>query len=266
MRFYLGIAVITGFSIAFILNAFQPFGTQNFQHPYKSLILSGYGIVSTSVIAIYYSLSLKLLHAHRAQRWTVLKESIDLFLVLVISLLACYFYFIWVFNGHFSLQQMGSFLLRAVLVSILPVLSLFAYITSKYKGIIRSSMEIDETIMTDSKSRPVTLKGTNKHEVIQTTEDEILHIKAEDNYVILSIRNDETVQSHMIRSTLKQMEDQLSDYIFMKCHRSYIINSRRISGISGNKNSAKVKIRGSEQLIPVSRTKVDLIRGIIENG
>lgn len=262
-KLYFSIALVTGFSIAFILNVFQPFGTYNFKHSYKVLILTGYGVVTTLSIAFYYALSTRLIYKNQEQKWTVIKESIDLFLVLILSLLSCYFYFIWVFDGSFRLSRMFNFILQASLVSLLPVIGLFVFISSKYKGIIRSTLEIDEDSTDQQLSQQITLRGTNKSEVIQTSVDSVLYVKSEDNYIILSVLQQGQVQSHMIRSTLKQIEEQLSGHTFFKCHRSYIINTHRIDSISGNKNSAKLKISGSNQLIPVSRTKVDSIRQMI---
>ncbi len=40
-------SILIGIFVAFVLIVFQPFGSYNWHHPYKSLILLGYGGVAS---------------------------------------------------------------------------------------------------------------------------------------------------------------------------------------------------------------------------
>ncbi len=262
-------ALVTGLSIAFILNVFQPFGTDRFKHDYKIWILSGYGIVAALSICLYYFLSLNLFNARQEDRWTIVHETFDLFGSMLIGLLMCYFYFLVVFGFKLSGSGMFSFLIRAGSVSILPVLGLYGFLFSQFRDLERSTIEFDQPEKVPSKplSRPlhksITLYGTNKEDVVSTKEEEVIYIKAEDNYVILHLLTKEGIVSrHMIRSTMKLMFDQLSADIFISCHRSYIINIKKIISLTGNKNNTKVSLEHIKKPIPVSRGKVDEVRSL----
>jgi len=240
---------------------FQPFGTDRFEHRYKTLILTGYGIVAALSIATYYWASLRLTNHRYDERWTIFCETIDLFISMILGLLMCYFYFLIVFDLRFEIGDMMEFLKSAASVSLLPVLSLFAYLFVQYRDLRRSSLTISNESKEATGSQMITLKGNNKDDVINTKEDDIIYIKAEDNYVILHLKDGkDKIGRHMIRITMKQINAQLSEQMFFQCHRSHIVNTSMIQSISGNKNDTKVIIDGFDKAIPVSRSKVDQIR------
>lgn len=253
---YLIASLITGFSILFILNVFQPFNTQNFQHEFKFWILSGYGIVAAISILFYYASSIFKFNKHREKKWTIFYESADLMGAMIFSMIMCYLYYAYIFQRTITMIRMWDFLQIAFSVSLLPVAGLFGYIFYRYQGIQRSTLNI-EPVTKKSESKRITLKGSNKSEQLKAQLDEILFIKAEDNYVILYLLQDKNIQMHMIRSTMKQMETQIDSAQFFKCHRSYIINLKQIDKLSGNKNSTKAKLKHSHKEIPISRSKVD---------
>ena len=57
LKAYSLIGLIIGASILFILIVFQQFGTDQFDRPHKTLILLGYGMVSTIAVMVYYLIS-----------------------------------------------------------------------------------------------------------------------------------------------------------------------------------------------------------------
>jgi hypothetical protein len=257
---YIWIALFSGLSVAFILNVFQPFNTQNFNHPYKHLILSGYGIVIFLSVGAYYTLSYFGMYKRKQDKWTISRESVDLFLSLFLSLLCCYLYYSFVFDFAIKLNRIAGFLSRAASVAIVPISFQFLYMYWKYKGTVRSEVAISETKNRDTQQ--VILKGTNKGDLIETDIDDIIYIKAEDNYVILYLARDGSIQKHMIRGTMSKINEQLPDSKFYRCHRSYIINFHRIEELKGNKNSMKVILEKSAKVIPVSRSKVDTLKSL----
>jgi len=69
-------------------------------------------------------------------------------------------------------------------------------------------------------------------------------IEAKGDYIRIKTDN----KSHIVHSTLKKIEDKLPGEIFLKVHRSYIINLSKIVDIEDN----SVLIR--QDIIPVSRS------------
>jgi len=213
----------------------------------------------------YYAFSIYILNKERESKWTILHESIDLIIANILSMTMCYLYYAYIFQRSVTFSRMWEFFQIAFPVSLLPVVGLYGYIFYRYRGIQRSSVDFS-SIKKDDPVKQITLKGSNKNEKIKAKLDELLFIKAEDNYVILYLHQNKTIQMHMIRSTMKQIEGQIDSTQFFKCHRSYIINLQQISQLTGNKNSTKAKLKLSNKEIPISRSKVEEIRTIFQQG
>jgi DNA-binding LytR/AlgR family response regulator len=69
-------------------------------------------------------------------------------------------------------------------------------------------------------------------------------IEAKGDYIHVKTEN----KNYMVHSTLKKIEDKLPDHLFLKIHRSYIINIKKIIDIEDN--SVLIK----RDVIPVSRS------------
>lgn len=79
---------------------------------------------------------------------------------------------------------------------------------------------------------------------------QIILIKAQGDYVEIKTESN----SYTVHSTLKKIESKLPKKIFLKIHRSYIINTRKIIDIENN------SVLIGREIIPVSRTyKVELL-------
>jgi DNA-binding LytR/AlgR family response regulator len=70
-------------------------------------------------------------------------------------------------------------------------------------------------------------------------------IEAKGDYI--NIKTDE--KNYIVHSTLKKIEEKLPDSLFLKVHRSYIINVKKIIDIEDN--SVLIK----KDIVPVSRSK-----------
>ena len=78
--------------------------------------------------------------------------------------------------------------------------------------------------------------GNSKTDRVEATSDEILLAQAQSNYVMLYIFKENKIQRHILRSTLKQIKEQLNDKVFIQAHRSYIVNQSKIADVLGNKS------------------------------
>lgn len=260
LKEYSLIALAIGFSVSFILITFQPFGTENFTHEYKNFILLGYGIVVVITICIFYFLSKKVFHKNKEDRWTIVYESIDLFLVLILSLLASYIYSIEVFNGSYDFDRMFVFLMNAFKVAILPVLGCMGYLYFTWKDVVRSSIQPANKDQIEEKGHLKLLLGNSPSDQLEVSSDDILLAQAQSNYVMLFLQQNGKVQRHILRSTLKQINEQLDTSVFMQVHRSYIVNRAKIKNLTGNKSRGRLEIDGLEKLIPVSRNAYDFLK------
>jgi succinate dehydrogenase hydrophobic anchor subunit/DNA-directed RNA polymerase subunit L len=91
----------------------------------------------------------------------------------------------------------------------------------------------------------------------------LIYLKADDNYVDFLIETEDKVISKTLRTTLKSMEDQLSNYPqFQRIHRSYVVNIQFV--VSRNSNALKVKSENWTEELAISPTYKKSIESLLK--
>lgn len=83
----------------------------------------------------------------------------------------------------------------------------------------------------------------------------VFYLEAADNYVDIYYLNKNTISKCMLRNSLKSLEDQLAEYNFIRCHRSFIVNLNKVKVIHKEKDGLFLNLdqEGIED-IPISKT------------
>ena len=89
--------------------------------------------------------------------------------------------------------------------------------------------------------------------------DDIVSIEGKGNYTTIFLKNG---QSTVMAKTLKKFESQLRLSTFLRIHKSYLVN--KVNVIGHDLNDKKTIITILNQTLPVSRRKLDLVRGQLE--
>lgn len=104
-----------------------------------------------------------------------------------------------------------------------------------------------------AKELPKIPVGKKRGEEIFVSQEDILYIKAVENYTYVYTAEDNFL------TTLKmyELEEKLAPELFIRPHRSYIVNLRYVQGISQHKYSFRVELKDDERTaLPISRAKV----------
>ncbi len=89
----------------------------------------------------------------------------------------------------------------------------------------------------------------------------LLFIRSADNYVDVVFMEHGMIRHKLIRGTLKDMENLLTNLPqFFRCHKSYVVNLEKVLHVSGNAQGLKLQLPGIEEQIPVSRNYTTSIR------
>ena len=125
----------------------------------------------------------------------------------------------------------------------------------------------DSPIMSDGSTNQdsqITLEGnTNEHVTLEISD--LLYIEAVGNYVkIVAKRENNDVYTHMLRVTMKQMEDALQAYpMIVRCHRAFMVNLGQVEQISSNSRAMQLVMHHSHDAIPVSRSNVNRLKELL---
>jgi len=144
-----------------------------------------------------------------------------------------------------------------------PVLISFFYLYFSWKDVISS--QVSDQSEGSELDQITLITGQNKTDKIKTKLGDLILAKAQDNYVMLYVKDEKKIQKHLIRSTLTKILEQLDDEIFVKTHRSYFVNRHHIKNLAGNKSKAAVIIADIDKDIPVSRSMYDQVKTLVNN-
>jgi DNA-binding LytR/AlgR family response regulator len=138
---------------------------------------------------------------------------------------------------------------------------------------LQNSNQDSEIIEEDTnQDSQITLEGTTNEHVSLEISD-LLYIEAVGNYVkVLSLNKDQAVakqennevHTHMLRATMKQMEDALQACsMIVRCHRAFMVNLGQVDQISSNSRAMQLVMRHSHDDIPVSRSNVSKLKELL---
>ena len=141
------------------------------------------------------------------------------------------------------------------------------------KKLQSSAAEVPQQTAGTHQDSQITLEGTtNEHVTLEISN--LLYIEAVGNYVkILALQatrgracqlQGDEVHTHMLRATMKQMEDALQAYpMIVRCHRAFMVNLAQVEQISSNSRAMQLVMRHSHDIIPVSRSNVNKLKELL---
>ncbi|WP_338395602.1 LytR/AlgR family response regulator transcription factor [Fulvitalea axinellae] len=84
--------------------------------------------------------------------------------------------------------------------------------------------------------------------------ESILCFEATGNYVTIHISENEKQRKELVRNNMKSIVSAFSEYGFTQCHRSYMVRLGAVSQVRKTGNGSAASLKGSDLVIPVSRT------------
>ncbi|GAB3575533.1 LytTR family DNA-binding domain-containing protein [Spirosoma luteolum] len=88
--------------------------------------------------------------------------------------------------------------------------------------------------------------------------DQLRYIESVGNYIELHWYNGASLETSVLRSTLRDTEQLLAPYPqFMRCHRAFVVNVAAVRQADGNARGYQLTLADTPRRIPVSRTYLD---------
>ena len=118
-------------------------------------------------------------------------------------------------------------------------------------------------IVTPEEVLRIHLKGSNKNERLSLNKEQLLYIKASENYVEIVYDESGTIRQKVFRNTLNSVHQQVP--FLLKCHRSYLVNPIKVESIKGNSQKAVLSLKNIDIKIPVSKTFYKKTKAVISH-
>ncbi|MGL5314860.1 MAG: LytR/AlgR family response regulator transcription factor [Peptostreptococcaceae bacterium] len=134
------------------------------------------------------------------------------------------------------------------------------YNKSRIEGIVANIEKLgvrntEQQIIDDLK---ITIK--DKNAILIKNSEDIYYLKADEKYTY--IYTDE--EKYKVNHNIAEVEEQLPEEMFFRCHRSYIVNINKIKSIeSSGMSSYKLRLLDIEDEVLVSRRKIKELKSIM---
>jgi len=262
LRNHFLIASTISFIVVFILIFLQPFGSNNFSSPYKTIYFIGYGVISFIIYLVTHLVSKQ--YYVRFKIWKRGEEFIFSFLYISIAIIIAFLYTEIIINKQPERLNLKWFLdwFKIMFLGFGSMLFVVTILLRNYYGSNTLATKNDslEGHGKHPTEKRILLQGTLKKEAFWVDENSIMFAKSEDNYVSLYFIEDDVIHEKILRNTLTNISQQLPKLV--KAHRSYLINPNYIIALKGNAQNAKLWLKNLEKPVPISKTYFASIKAL----
>ncbi len=237
---------------------FEPFGIEDWKCKYGTLLLASMSLPIFIGGAInFYGVSKTWPAFFDEDSWNIGKEVIwsiwNIFTILL--MIEIYWHFVPVCQP--IMDHFGAGLVPGLLISIFPTLACISvnYI-SALKNKLKKAESLNKKLIDyhDLKlGNVMELNSESESEKIAVPVDELLFMQAYDNYAKIVWNVNDQLKNKLIRSSLKNLEQQISVSFIARCHRSFIVNLAKVVKVTGNARGYKLQLKNFPDLIPVSK-------------
>lgn len=156
-----------------------------------------------------------------------------------------------------TVAQFGRILLCVALIMAIPYSLISLYTANREKTEELNLMRlknVTEHRVADA-TRLVHFYDNNGVLKMSVGEDALYYIESQDNYVRIYYLLDEKLVSYMLRGKTQRIEEALQGTSLVRCHRSYIVNLKRINHYDNRSDRAVISLdHPSAKPIPVSKS------------
>jgi hypothetical protein len=262
----------------------KPMGFSGIEFSERALIALVISVlVGLSIFLVVKALRFYLPNYMNEDQWTLGKEVLLWLIVLFIIVCSISVVFmsviIYQYESQVALNSKMFFhvFLNTVYItmgiSIIPIIILILFEQhnhqkKQYKEARQFSDLLQEQLKSVKKPDPISEKilftSENNEVELQVNPQDVIFIQSEGNYVEIYYLNAGSMHKKLIRHRLKLIEEQLPETLFFRCHNRYIVNTKRITNVTGNARGLYLDLENTAEVIPVSRSRVKAFKAVFE--
>ena len=243
-------ALIGGVVVALFLYVFKPFGSNpnNVTHFLECLAFGGITFFTAATHAVGLDF---FLNEKSEENWVGWKTVLSTLVLVMLIGTANWLFSYFVYGGKLNLHHFFNWQKMTFMVGVIPTLvGVFLYQRNLLKKYKASAENLDRNFQKKDialATQKIELKGDNQNESLTMEADDFLYATSASNYVEIFYKKEDEIKTSILRSTLKKLETQLSDFDELyRCHRAYLINLQQVEKISGNAQGYKLHLKNSD--------------------
>lgn len=256
------------FIVTLIFSYLKPFGLE----ASSTTIILGFGIAVFISALFNIIVSLYVVrNMINEEKWCVWKEIIRALTYLCINIIAIILYATYNFDINLHLVTIIRFIGVTIFLAIIPISLRVVNINNwLLRNKLKEAQQLNDMLKespTEIKGKtikkednPIELKSNIVNDIVKTTDDNLLFIEAEKNYIIITELIDNIPQTTLLRLSIIKALEQIESKTIIRCHRSFIVNLKLVKKVTGNSQGLKLMLNDSLKQIPVSRSYLKLVK------
>lgn len=194
------------------------------------------------------------------EEWTILKECISILFILVGMGIFVYFaaFLVEEPSQRWNLSTFFNSCKYAFLIGVIPFL-FFTLMNSHYfyAYSVRPENRQSSNPEDEQSEKIIQIDSKLKKEKLNFYPDQFLYATSDGNYVVFFLNRNNKVEKEVIRNSINNIEEQLSQIpSIVRTHRAFIVNIRKVYLKKGNALGYQLKLSNIDVEIPVSRQNI----------
>ncbi len=258
--------MISGFIASFIflfLSIFEPFNLWNVEIERRYFIALGYGFLAFTVLYLNHIAAYRYMKTHLfSVKSFILWYVLNTFLTGLISAFFNDIVFNWqsLVLSH-SIIFLETFLHFQYWISVLFIIPSIILILIYRNDWVNKNYLKQVDGFHIAGSQPITIHAENPLNDFKTESSRLIYMTSANNYADICYLKEGKTKHHLLRNTLKKIENDLKDSpVFFRCHKGYIINLQHVIKISAGVSGLKIYLNQVEESIPVSRNQAKTVK------
>jgi hypothetical protein len=255
------------------LSFFQPFGLGAETLDGLLKVTSAYGLITFATIALgTVALRSTFPGYFQENQWVFGRELLitlfNFFLIGVFNTL----YSDYMFSIGLTLRGFLFFQLYTMGVGFFPIIF---FMMLKYTHLLRTNTQSANDLSgsipkvqyasNSGLSAKIRIHSELKKDDLEIYGEHLVYAETADNYVAVYHLLDDKLQKSLVRSTMGRLENDVEGYPrLIRCHRAFLVNLDYLESFRGNAQGLQLRLKHSQNEIPVSRNMVAKIKKLLE--
>lgn len=253
-----------GVFITLFLYLIRPFGLDFYQGS-TFLFCLGFGVVTILVGILFEFFSHYVLKIRKdLPSWTLKHWILNILILLLLIAVGNYCYINILSNWtHSNWTNFATMVYSTFLIGIFP--TIFAGLNIQLRA-AKANQVNAERIQSQLKTtilatQPLQLFAQNQKQSLELNLEQLYFIESMQNYVAIHYQEGDRFKKMMLRNTIANLQEQVEKTTIIRCHRSYLVNTKLITQVQGNAQGLKLQLKGMESTqVPVSRKYIPTLR------
>ncbi len=197
----------------------------------------------------------------KKSNWTVANELVSIIIILTTLGVSAYFagFIMESQSSRWNFPTFFDSFYRSVLISIIPVVfpsllnTRYAFTPQVFQNYENKWQDKSEEVA----EKLINISSKAKKEQLNFYPSEFIYAESKGNYVIFHLMKQDQYIEVSIRNSITDIENQLAEIPdFMRIHRAFIVNLKKIRSRNGNALGYRLTLKGCDDIISVSRQNV----------